>query len=422
MVASVALDPYEIRRDFPLLVKRRIVYLDNAATSQKPRQVIEAMAKFYEEKYANIHRGLHVLSREASEAYEEAHEVVAKFIDAKSWREIVFVKNTTEAINLVAYSWGLRELRKGDEVVVTIMEHHSNLLPWVAIAKLKGAKLRIVELGEDYTLNYEQLEESISERTRVVAVTHVSNVLGTLNDVKRIAKLAHEVDAICLVDGAQSVPHMPVNVREIGCDFLAFSGHKMLGPTGIGVLYGREELLSEMEPFLYGGDMVREVRYAGGAVRPSWNELPWKFEAGTPNIVGGVGLAEAVRYLERIGMDEVRRHEVELTRYALKRLRELNGVEVYGPSKVEKRGGVIAFNLRGLDPHSVAALLDERGIAVRSGFHCAQPLHEYLGLVEGTVRASFYIYNTREDVDALINALGEILMLVEGRASEIVGD
>ncbi|RLF05210.1 MAG: cysteine desulfurase [Thermoprotei archaeon] len=402
-------------------MKREIVYLDNAATSQKPEQVIEAMTRFYEENYANIHRGIHVLSREASEAYEEAHEVVAKFINARSWREVIFVRNTTEAINLVAYSWGLRELRKGDEVVVTVMEHHSNLLPWVMIAKMKGAAVRIIELGDDYRLNYEQLEEAVNERTRVVALTHVSNVLGTINDVRRVVRLAHEVGAICLVDGAQSVPHMPVDVREIECDFLAFSGHKMLGPTGIGVLYGREDLLADMEPFLYGGDMVSEVKYVDGAVRPSWNVLPWKFEAGTPNIVGGIGLAEAVRYLEKIGMSEVRRHEVELTRYALKRLEELDGVEVYGPSRMEDRGGVIAFNVKGLDPHSVAALLDEKNIAVRSGFHCAQPLHEYLGLTGGTVRASFYIYNTKEDVDALVNALEEISALVKSSASEPVG-
>lgn len=421
VLVSVTLNPYEIRRDFPLLIKRNVVYLDNAATSQKPRQVIEAMAKFYEEKYANIHRGLHVLSREASEAYEEAHEVVAKFINARSWREVIFVRNTTEAINLVAYSWGLRELREGDEVVVTVMEHHSNLLPWAAIAELKKARVKIVGLGEDYMLNYEELEEAITDRTRVVAVTHVSNVLGTINDVKYIGKLAHEVGAICLVDGAQSVPHMPVDVREMGCDFLAFSGHKMLGPTGIGVLYGREDLLNEMEPFLYGGDMVREVKYAEGAVKPSWNELPWKFEAGTPNIVGGIGLAEAVRYLERIGMNEVRSHEIELTRYVLRDMEELEGVSAYGPSSAERRGGVLAFNVEGLDPHSVAALLDERGIAVRSGYHCAQPLHEYLGLVEGSVRASLYIYNTREDVETLLSALEGILSVVKGRASELVG-
>ncbi|MEM2617529.1 MAG: cysteine desulfurase [Thermofilaceae archaeon] len=404
------LDPYEIRRDFPIL-ERGFVYLDNAATSQKPRQVIDALARFYESRYANIHRGVHRLSREASEAYEEAHEVVARFIGARSWREVVFVRNATEAINLVAYSWGLSELGEGDEVVVSVMEHHSNLLPWVAVARMRGARVKLVGLRSDYTLDYEALEQAVTERTRIVAITQASNVLGTIVDVRRVARLAHKVGAICLVDGAQSVPHLPVNVRELECDFLAFSGHKMLGPSGIGVLWGREELLEELPPFLYGGDMVKEVRYEGGEIKPAWNELPWKFEAGTPNIAGGVGLAEAVRYLERLGMENVRLHEIELTRYALKRLSELEGLELYGPEP-ERRGGIVPFNVRGLDPHSVAALLDQRGIAVRSGFHCAQPLHEYLGLREGTVRASFYIYNVMEEVDALAAALSGIVKLL----------
>lgn len=402
------LDPYEIRKDFPLLENRGIVYLDNAATSQKPVQVIEAIRRFYQAHNANIHRGLHVLSREASEEYEEAHSVVARFINARSWREVVFVRNTTEAVNLVAYSWAMDRLGSGDEIVVTVMEHHSNLLPWVAIAKRLGAKVKVVGLASDYTLDYDALSGAVTERTRIVAVSHASNVLGTVNDVKRIAALAHEVGAVCLVDGAQSVPHMPVNVRELDCDFLAFSGHKMLGPTGIGVLYGREDLLEEMSPFMYGGDMVREVRYRNGAVEPAWNDLPWKFEAGTPNIAGGIGLAEAVNYLERIGMENVRAHEVELTSYAMKRLSEVEGLRLFGPSLPTRRCGIIPFNLDGLDPHSLAALLDERKIAVRSGFHCAQPLHEYLGLKEGTVRASFYIYNTREEVDLLSEALAEI--------------
>lgn len=402
------LDPYEIRKDFPLLEKRGIVYLDNAATSQKPVQVIEAIRRFYQAHNANIHRGLHALSREASEEYEEAHSVVARFINARSWREVVFVRNTTEAINLVAYSWAMDRLGSGDEIVVTVMEHHSNLLPWVAIAKRLGAKVKVVGLASDYTLDYDALSEAVTERTRIVAVSHASNVLGTINDVKRIAALAHEVGAMCLVDGAQSVPHMPVNVRELDCDFLAFSGHKMLGPTGIGVLYGREDLLEEMSPFMYGGDMVREVRYRNGAVEPAWNDLPWKFEAGTPNIAGGIGLAEAVKYLERIGMENVRAHEIELTSYAMKRLSEVEGLKLFGPSLPTRRCGIIPFNLDGLDPHSLAAMLDERRIAVRSGFHCAQPLHEYLGLREGTARASFYIYNTREEVDLLSESLAEI--------------
>ncbi|MEM3137996.1 MAG: cysteine desulfurase [Thermofilaceae archaeon] len=389
------LNPYEIRKDFPLLEDRGIIYLDNAATSQKPIQVIKAVERFYRVYNANIHRGLHVLSREASREYEEAHDVVARFINAKSWREVIFVRNTTEAINLVAYSWAIDKLKSNDEIIVTVMEHHSNLLPWVAVAKKLGVKIKMIGLTSDYTLDYETLNETVTERTRIIAVSHVSNVIGTVNDVKNIATLAHEVGAICIVDGAQSVPHMPVNVRGLDCDFLAFSGHKMLGPTGIGVLYGKEDLLEEMKPFMYGGDMVKEVKYYSGVVEPVWNDLPWKFEAGTPNIAGGVGLAEAVRYLEKIGMESVRAHEVELTNYAVKRLSEIEELKLFGPSSSAYRCGIISFNLTGLDPHSLAAILDNRKIAVRSGFHCAQPLHEYLGLKEGTVRASFYIYNTR---------------------------
>lgn len=404
-------DSYEVRRDFPFL-STGVIYLDSAATSQKPRQVIEAVAKFYESHYANIHRGVHKLSREATQAYEEAHEVVARFIDAYSWREVVFVRNTTEAINLVAYSWAMRELREGDVIVTTIMEHHSNVLPWVIAARRVGARVKVVGLRGDYTLDYDELEAAVGERTRLVAITHASNVLGTLVDARRVARVAREVGALLLLDGAQSVPHMPVSVRELECDFFAFSGHKMLSPSGIGALWGREELLEGIEPFLYGGDMISSVGYESGRMEPRWNELPWKFEAGTPNIAGAVGLAEAVRYLEKLGMENVRGHERELTEYALKRLSDVEGVELYGP-RPEQRGGVVPFNVRGLDPHVVATLLDQRGIAVRSGFHCAEPLHKYLGLTEGTVRASFYVYNVREEVDALTEALAEISALRE---------
>lgn len=412
----IVLDPYEVRRDFPILATG-VIYLDNAASSQKPRQVIEALTRFYETKYANIHRGIHRLSREASEVYEKAHETVARFINARDWREVILLRNTTEAINLVAYSFGLRTLAEGDEVIVTVMEHHSNLLPWAAIAKKRKARVKVVGL-RGYTLDYEELEQAISERTKVVAVTHASNVLGTILDVRRIARLAHGVGAVCLVDGAQSVPHLPVNVNELECDFLAFSGHKMLGPSGIGVLWGREDLLEEMEPFLYGGDMVKEVRMKDGVVNASWNELPWKFEAGTPNIAGAVGLAEAVEYLNRVGMDNIRSYEESLTSYALKRLAEVDGVEVYGP-KPEQRCGILPFNVKGLDPHTVAAILDKKGIAVRSGFHCAQPLHEHLGLHEGTVRASFYLYNLKEEVDTLVQALTDIASIAEKASSPV---
>ncbi|MCX8181244.1 MAG: cysteine desulfurase [Thermofilaceae archaeon] len=410
------LDPYEIRKDFPLLATG-VIYLDNAASSQKPRQVIEALTRFYETKYANIHRGIHRLSREASEVYEKAHETVARFINARDWREVIFLRNTTEAINLVAYSFGLGTLAEGDEVIVTVMEHHSNLLPWAAIAKKRKARVKVVGL-RGYTLDYGELELAVSEKTKVVAVTHASNVLGTIIDARRIARLAHSVGAVCLVDGAQSVPHMPVNVNELECDFLAFSGHKMLGPSGIGVLWGRKDLLEEMEPFLYGGDMVKEVRMKDGVVNASWNELPWKFEAGTPNVAGAVGLAEAVEYLSRVGMDNIRSYEESLTSYALRQLSEVDGVEVYGP-KPEQRCGILPFNVKGLDPHTVAAILDQKGIAVRSGFHCAQPLHEHLGLYEGTVRASFYLYNLKEEVDTLVQALTEIASIAEKASSPV---
>ena len=405
-------DPYKVREDFPIFQRKiegePLIYFDNAATSQRPRQVIEVIRRFYEEHNANIHRAVHTLSQEASELYEEAHEEVAKFINAKGIEEVVFVKNTTEAINLVAYSWGLRTLKQGDEVVVTLMEHHSNIVPWEMISKIKGARVKYAQINDDGTLNYVSLEQAVTSKTRIICVTQMSNVTGVINDVERISKLAHENDALCMVDAAQSVPHMPVDVKSLDADFLAFSGHKMLGPTGIGVLYGKEDVLSEMEPFLGGGDMIREVRYnwREGACEVTWNELPWKFEAGTANICGGVGLMEAIRYLKRLGMENVQKHEKELTEYALRRLMEIEKVEVYGPVR-KARGGIIPFNVSGVNHHDVALLLDQFGIMVRSGLHCAQPLHQRLGL-KGTVRASFYIYNTREEVDKFIDVLREL--------------
>jgi len=339
-------DPYKVREDFPIFQRKiegePLIYFDNAATSQRPRQVIEVIRRFYEEHNANIHRAVHTLSQEASELYEEAHEEVAKFINAKGIEEVVFVKNTTEAINLVAYSWGLRTLKQGDEVVVTLMEHHSNIVPWEMISKIKGARVKYAQINDDGTLNYVSLEQAVTSKTRIICVTQMSNVTGVINDVERISKLAHENDALCMVDAAQSVPHMPVDVKSLDADFLAFSGHKMLGPTGIGVLYGKEDVLSEMEPFLGGGDMIREVRYnwREGACEVTWNELPWKFEAGTANICGGVGLMEAIRYLKRLGMENVQKHEKELTEYALRRLMEIEKVEVYGPVR-KARGGII---------------------------------------------------------------------------------
>ncbi len=405
-------NPYEIRRDFPILERevngRRLVYLDNAATTQKPRQVIEAIKEYYEKYNANVHRGFHTLSQEASEAYEKAHETIAKFINAYSWEEVVFTFNSTESLNLIAYAWGFKNLREGDEIILTVMEHHSNMLPWRSIARFKNAKVKYVDITDDGLLRYDQLEGMVSEKTRVIAVTMMSNVLGTINDIKRIAKLAHSVDAIIVVDGAQGVPHLPVNVRDLDIDFLVFSGHKMLGPTGIGVLWGKRDRLEEMMPFKVGGDTIKDVTLDDVV----WHDLPWRFEAGTPNIAGGIGLAAAAEYLMRIGMENVRQHEVELTDYTLRRIREeLSGeVEYYGPWDARIKGGVIAFNIKDLHYHTVGKALDMLGIAVRTGKHCAHPLHYRLG-INGTVRASYYIYNTREEVDILVEALKTIIGL-----------
>ncbi len=402
-------DPYEVRKDFPILNRRikgrRLIYFDNAASTQKPRQVIEAIVDFYENHYANVHRGLHTLSQEASQLYEEAHEVIAKFINAYSWEEVIFCNNTTDAINIAAYSWGLKNLEEGDEILLTVMDHHSSMLPWRNVARLKGARVKYVDITDEGYLDYWDLEEKISEKTRVVAFPIMSNVLGTINNVERIVKIAHEVGAIVVADGAQSVPHMPTDVRRMDIDFLAFSGHKMLGPTGTGVLWGRRDLLEEMMPFKVGGDTIKDVTLDNVI----WHDLPWRFEAGTPNIAGGIGLAAAAKYLMRLGMDNVRQHEKELVEYTLRRLRELRDeVSVYGPMDPEHRGGVVSFNIRDLHYHVVGYTLDLYGIAVRTGMHCAHPLHYRLGLT-GTVRASFYIYNTREEVDEFINALKSII-------------
>lgn len=413
-----ALDVGRVREDFPILRRRQVIYLDNAATTQKPRQVINAIQTFYEEFNANIHRGLYELSQRATELYEEAHDVTAKFINAGSWEEVVFVRNSTEALNIIALALGLKHLRQGDEVIISIMEHHSNMLPWIRLSELLGVKVKVIGVTPSGFLDYDELASAITSRTKVISITHVSNVLGTVNDVRKISKLGREVNAFIIVDGAQSVPHMPINVRELDIDFLVFSGHKMLGPTGIGVLWGRRDVLEELPPVLHGGDMIKSVSISvsnGNLVghRVIYNDLPWKFEAGTPNICGGVGLAEAVRYLIKLGMDVVRGHEVELTNYAMRRLEEELGdsVSVAGPRNPNERGGLISFNLRGLDPYVVATLLSAKNIAVRAGYHCAQPLHEFIGFRNGSVRASFYIYNDFNDVDIFINALRELLTM-----------
>jgi len=406
-------DPYKIREDFPILKRKinnhQLIYFDNAATSPKPRQVIEAVKEFYEKYNANVHRAVHTLSLEATELYENAHKEVAKFIDAKDMEEIIFVRGTTEAINFVAYSWGLRNLSREDEVIVSLMEHHSNIVPWEILSKIRGFKVKYADVNADGTLNYEALEKAISQKTKIVSVTHVSNVTGAINNVKRVVKAAHEHGALVLVDGAQSVPHIPVDVKDLDVDFLAFSGHKMLAPTGIGVLYGKRELLEKMEPFHGGGEMIHEVSFnpATGRCLISWNDLPWKFEAGTPNISGGIGLMAAIKYLKKLGMENVKAHECTLTEYALKRMEECEKVTVYGPGDASSRCGIIPFNIEGFNSHDVALFLDSYGIMIRSGFHCAQPLHQKLGL-SSSARASFYIYNTKEEIDQFTEALKEI--------------
>jgi cysteine desulfurase/selenocysteine lyase len=397
------LDVEQIREGFPILEREfdgeQLVYLDNAATSQTPEPVVETIADYYRHTNANVHRGLHSLSQEASVAYEDAHDRVADFIGADGREEVVFTKNTTESMNLVAYAWGLAQLEPGDEVVITEMEHHSGLVTWQQIAKRTGADLNYVRVGEDGYLDMDHAREQVTDDTEMVSVVHVSNTLGTVNPASDLVDLAHDHGALAFVDGAQSVPHMPVNVGEMDADFLAFSGHKMCGPTGIGVLYGKEHLLEEMQPYLYGGEMIRKVTFEDA----TWNELPWKFEAGTPVICQGIALAEACDYLNDVGMERVKRHGQELAAYAYDRLTEFDDIEVYGPPG-DDRGALVAFNLKDAHAHDTSEILNEFGVAVRAGHHCTQPLHDKLGIAAST-RASFYLYNTREEVDVLVEAL-----------------
>ena len=403
---SQSLDVEQVRKDFPILKRRihgkRLVYLDNAATSQKPRSVIQAMVDYYSKHNANPHRGVHQLSIESTEAFDASRKKVVGFINASAFEEVVFTRSATESINLVRYSWGSRNIRRGDLIVLTIMEHHSNMVPWQVLAKEAGARIEYVGTTPDGLLDYGEFERLMAESPRLVAFTHCSNMLGTINDAERLCLLAKRAGATTVVDAAQSVPHMGVDVQKIGCDFLAFSGHKMLGPTGIGVLFAKKPVLQGMEPFETGGDMIREVHVSG----TRWNDLPYKFEAGTQNVEGAVGLAAAIDYLDSLGMDRVRRHEQELTAYALGELGRVPGVTVYGPKKAAQRGGVISFNLGDIHPHDLASILDEEGVAIRSGHHCAQPLTESLGL-SATTRASFYVYNGRDDVDDLISGLNK---------------
>ena len=394
----------KIREDFPILKRtvngKPLVYFDNAATSQKPNYVLNAMDEYYRNKNANIHRGVHKLAEEATIAYEETREKVSKFVGARHSEEIVFVRNATEGLNLIAMTWGRMNIKKGDKIVLTIMEHHSNIVPWQMLGKETGASIEFIEIDSEGRLREDEVKEKIDAATKVVAVTQASNVLGTINAVDQIGREAHRVGALYVVDAAQSVPHMPVNVKEIDCDFLVFSGHKMLGPTGIGVLYGKKQVLENTPPFLGGGEMIREVH----THEATWKDIPYKFEAGTPNAAGAIGLGAAIDYLKKIGMKQVHDYEKELTAYALEKISKVGGITTYGPKDPTSRVGVIAFNLGDIHAHDLASILDEEGIAIRSGHHCAQPLMEYLD-VPATSRASFYIYNTKEEVDILISAL-----------------
>ncbi|ENG2767673.1 cysteine desulfurase [Listeria monocytogenes] len=398
------IDIQKIRADFPILAQeineKPLAYLDNAATSQKPKQVIEALTHYYEFDNANVHRGVHTLAARATDAYESARGKVAKFIHAREVAEIIFTRGTTSAINLVVDSYAEANIEAGDEIVISYLEHHSNLIPWQQLAKRKGAVLKYIELEEDGTISVEQAKKRIGEKTKIVALAHVSNVLGTITPMKEIAAIAHQFGAVILVDGAQAVPHMEVDVVDLDADFYAFSGHKMMAPTGIGALYGKRELLDAMEPTEFGGEMIDFVELYDS----TWKELPWKFEAGTPIIGGAIALGAAIDYLAEVGLANIHAHEQALASYAIEEMSKIEGITIYGPKDASKRCGLVTFNLEGAHPHDIATILDEDGIAIRAGHHCAQPLMKWLD-VSSTARASFYIYNTKEEIDALIDGL-----------------
>lgn len=398
------LDVARIREDFPILKRRihgkRLVYLDNAATTQKPHQVIDALADFYRNTNANIHRGLYTLSQEATAAYEASRQAVARFLGGAEPQGVVFTRNCTESLNLVAHAWGRRNIRSGDEILLTEMEHHSNLVPWILLAKEKGAVLKHIRIKDDGTLQMEDLEKLLTHRTKLVSVTMVSNALGTINPIAEIARQARRVGAKMVLDAAQAAPHLPLDVRGMDFDFLAFSSHKMLGPTGVGVLYARPEVLSSMDPFLGGGEMIREVHLD----HATWNDVPHKFEAGTPSIADVVAFATAIRYLEGLGMPSIREHEIELTRHALDALRGIPTLRILGPEDPGQRGAVISFTDQDVHPHDLSQILDQDGVAIRAGHHCAQPVMRRFNTV-ATARASFYIYNDRDDVDALVESI-----------------
>lgn len=390
----------QIKKDFPLLENENITYLDSGATTQKPIQVIKAVEEFYQKYNANPHRGAYSLSVEATEQYENTRTKIAKFINAKHREEIIFSKNATESLNLIAYSYGLDNLKKDDEVVISIMEHHSNLVPWQKMTKQTGSKLNYMYINENYEITDEEIENKITDKTKIVGITHVSNVLGTINNVKKIIKYAHKKGAVVIVDASQSIPHMKIDVQDLDADFLVFSGHKMLAPLGIGVLYGKREILNKMTPFLMGGDMIEYVYEQDTTFAP----LPNKFEAGTQNVEGVIGLGAAIDYIENLGYDKIQEIEHEVISYARQELSKLDYLTLYTTPNEKNHSSVISFNIKGVHPHDVASILDSEGVCVRSGNHCAQPLMRFLG-IDSTCRASFYIYNTKEDVDKLVKAL-----------------
>jgi len=402
----MTIDTKRIREDFPILKRqvhgRPLVYFDNAATSQKPQMVIDALVEYYTTYNANIHRGIHALAEEATGRYEETRQKTADFINAPDASNIVFTRNTTEAINLVMHSWGRKFLHKGDEIVLTTMEHHSNLVPWQMLAQEKGVQLRFIDIDDEGELVRDDIERLIGEKTKLVAVVHMSNGIGTINPVLEIIERAHQHGALILLDGAQSVPHLAVDVQELDCDFLAFSAHKMCGPTGVGVLYARRELLEEMDPFLGGGEMIRRVKLE----ESTWNDVPWKFEAGTPNIGDVCAFGTTLDYLSAIGMQNVRAHEIEMVQECMRRLASVPGITIYGPESPQHRGGVVSFNLDGVHPHDLGTVLDRNGVAIRAGHHCCQPLMNRLDVV-ATARASFYLYNELNELDAMIEGIEE---------------
>ncbi len=399
----------DIAKDFPILQREinqnKLIYFDNAATTQKPSQVISTITDFYNNTNSNIHRGVHTLSMESTYLYDQSKDKVAEFINSPDSDSIIFTRGTTESINLVAETWGRSNLNESSEIVITELEHHSNIVPWQELIKETKSKLKYIPINQDGTLNFEDLDQIINSNTKLVSVTHVSNGIGTINDVKKIISRAKSVGAVTLIDAAQSAPHMPIDVQDLECDFLAFSGHKMLGPTGIGVLYGNKKLLEEMPAYQKGGDMILEVTYE----ESSWNEVPWKFEAGTPNIAGAVGLKSAIDYLQDISMEEIREHEKDITEYMYNEIRNIEGIDILGPENIDERAGLISFNVPDVHPHDLGTFLDTKGIAIRTGHHCAMPLIKKLGS-HSSARASFYIYNTKQEIDEFINQINNSIL------------